>query len=139
MSPSRRPRLPVLLLVLVVPLLVAATALVVYRGGDEPVSDDGDGPPPSPPASDVMGTVAGTVTDADGEPVAGAAVLPTSLDEPAQPVPEIGVVTGPTGEYEWRLAPGRYELVVYLDSEPAARGAITVTAGETGTLDFAVR
>jgi hypothetical protein len=129
----------VLLLVLVVPLLVAATALVVYGSGDEPVSDDGDGPAPSPPASDVMGTVAGTVTDPDGQPVAGAAVLPTSLDEPAQPVPEIGVITGSTGEYEWRLHPGRYELVVYLDSEPAARQAVTVAAGETSPLDFTVR
>jgi hypothetical protein len=129
----------VLLLVLVVPLLVAATALVVYRSGDEPVSDDGDGPAPSPPASDVMGTVAGTVTDPDGRPVAGAAVLPTSLDEPPQPVPEIGVVTGSTGEYEWRLHPGRYELAVYVDGEPVARGATAVVAGETSPLDLTVR
>jgi hypothetical protein len=128
-----RPRI-VLLLLVAVPLL-AAVSLLAYRGGDEPVTDDGDGPPP-PPAAETMGTVAGTVTTGDGTPVAGTAVLPISIDQPAQPVPEIGIFTGPDGRYEWRLHPGSYELSIYLDGEALGTAPVTVTAGETSTLDF---
>jgi hypothetical protein len=132
------PRPRMLLLLLAAPLLVAVTVLA-NAGGDEPVSDDGDGQPPSPPATEVMGTVVGTVRTGDGQPVAGAAVLPTSVDEPALAVPEIGIITGPAGQYEWRLHAGAYELAIYVDGEPRGAARVTVTAGGTGTLDFTLQ
>jgi hypothetical protein len=129
------PRARAILLLLAAPLLVAMTVLA-YGGGDEPSSDDDQDPPPPPPATEIMGAVAGTVTTGDGQPLAGAAVLPTSLAEPSQPVPDIGVFTGPTGRYEWRLHPGEYELAIYLDGERRGSAAVTVIASETRTLDF---
>jgi carboxypeptidase family protein len=129
------PRPRILLLLLAVPPLVAA-GMLAYPRGDEPVSDDGTGPPPSPPATEIMGTVVGTVTTGDGQPAVGVAVLPASIDEPAQAVPEIGVLTGPAGRYEWRLHPGAYELGFYLDGEVRGTAPVAVTAGETSTVDF---
>jgi hypothetical protein len=127
-------RMGVLVLLVAAPLLVAAAALAL--GGDRPVSDDG--PAPSSAGADPLGTVTGLATTADGRPVVGAAVLVTALDDPAPAVPEIGVVTGAEGRYEWRLPPGRYELVVRADERDGAPRTTTVTAGTVTRLDLSL-
>jgi hypothetical protein len=125
----------VLVLLVAAPLLVAAAAALAL-GGDRPVSDDG--PAPSSAGADPLGTVTGLATTADGRPVVGAAVLVTALDDPAPAVPEIGVVTGAEGRYEWRLPPGRYELVVRADERDGAPRTTTVTAGTVTRLDLSL-
>ncbi|MDG4792989.1 carboxypeptidase-like regulatory domain-containing protein [Micromonospora sp. WMMD1082] len=127
-----RTRLGVLALLIAAPLLIGASLLAF--GGDYPVSDDG--PPPPPPRTDSMGTVTGTATTAAGEPVREASVQVRPLDEPAPAIPEIGVLTGDAGRYEWRLPPGRYEIVVRTDERDSAPQTATVTAGQTTRLDF---
>nr|MDT0656580.1 carboxypeptidase-like regulatory domain-containing protein [Micromonospora sp. DSM 115978] len=129
-----RTRIGVLVLLVAAPLLAAAAALTF--GGDRPVSDDG--PAPSSSAADPMGTVTGVATTADGRPVSGAAVLVTPLDDPAPAVPELGVLTGVDGRYEWRLPPGRYELVAQAGERTGEPGTATVTAGARTRLDLTV-
>lgn len=131
-------RWSLLFLLLLVPALIAATAMVV-NNNDTPVSDDGSGPPPATKPSETRGVVAGTVTTRDGEPVPDAAVLPTSLEEPPRLVPDLGVLTGPDGQYEWRLRPGRYSLAVHVNGEVLESLTTTVVAGQTVTLDFSLR
>ncbi|RIV36046.1 carboxypeptidase-like regulatory domain-containing protein [Micromonospora radicis] len=123
-------RLGALALLIVAPLLIGAGLLVFH---DQSVSDDGPAPPPRP---DTMGVVTGTAATAAGAPVRDAAVLVRPLDEPAPAVPEIGVRTGDAGRYEWRLPPGRYEIVVRADSRDSAPRTATVTAGAVTRLDF---
>ncbi|GIJ79287.1 Carboxypeptidase regulatory-like domain-containing protein [Micromonospora phaseoli] len=125
-------RLGVLALLIAAPLLIGASLLVI--GGDRPVSDDGPAPPPS--STDSMGTVTGAATTAAGDPVRGASVRVSSLDEPAPAIPEIGVLTGDTGRYEWRLPPGRYEIVVSTSERDSAPQTATVAAGVVTQLDF---
>ncbi|MBQ1026083.1 carboxypeptidase-like regulatory domain-containing protein [Micromonospora sp. C95] len=127
-----RTRLGVLALLIAAPLLIGASLLAV--GGDDPVSDDG---PPAPPGrTNPTGVVTGTVTATDGEPVRQASVRVTALDEPAPAIPEIGVLTGDTGRYEWRLPPGRYEIVVHTGERNTAPQTATVTADQVTRLNF---
>ncbi|QOC93365.1 carboxypeptidase-like regulatory domain-containing protein [Micromonospora craniellae] len=126
-----RGRLGALALLVTAPLLIGAGLLVWH--GDRSVSDDGPSPPP--PRSDTTGTVTGTATTAAGDPVRGAAVLVEALDDPAPAIGEIGVLTGDTGRYEWRLPPGRYEIVVDTGDRMSEPQAATVTAGAVTTLD----
>lgn len=119
----------------VVATVAVATASVV--GGDRPVSSDDPGQSASRDA--VMGTVTGVVTRG-AAPVVGAAVLPRSLDDPSQPIPELAVETDADGRYSWRLRPGRYELAVHEgEGEAVVTRPVTVTAGETATLDITLR
>ncbi|WBB47475.1 carboxypeptidase-like regulatory domain-containing protein [Verrucosispora sp. WMMA2044] len=127
-----RTRLGVLALLIAAPLLIGASLLVF--GGDDPVSDDG--PPPPPGSTSPAGTVTGTVTTPAGEPVRQAPVQVTALDEPAPAIPEIGVLTGDTGRYEWRLPPGRYEITVSVGEQHSTTQTTTVTAGQVTRLDF---
>jgi hypothetical protein len=108
---------------------------LVIDGGDRAVSDDGP-PPTSIPRADPMGTVAGVVTTTDGRPVPGAAVQVTPRDDPAPAIPEMGVLTGDAGRYEWRLPPGRYQLMVRSGDHDSAPQSTTVTAGVLSALDF---
>jgi hypothetical protein len=91
---------------------------------------------PAPaPTADGQG-VEGRITDTQGRPVAGALVVPKSLDEPSPPIPEIAIVSDEQGRYAWRLPPGRYEISV---SASGYRGAVkeaVVRAGQVTRLDF---
>lgn len=121
-------------------LLAAVAAVLVLAGlaacAETPVSSDDPSPGGGVPTS---GTVDGTVRTATGAAVSGATVVPKSVDDPANPVPEMLVVTDASGRYAWSLPPGRYELTV--QPPPGAAGGpvtrpVTVVAGATTTLDF---
>lgn len=127
-------------------LPAAALLLALTACGPQPSSSGGD---PGGPASDsataggtaagtaARGSVAGTVRAADGSPLTGAVVVPRSLDSPAQPVPELAVVTDRQGGYRWTLPPGRYELAVQVGERRALPvKTVTVQAGRTATVDW---
>ncbi|MEV4628074.1 carboxypeptidase-like regulatory domain-containing protein [Micromonospora sp. NPDC049523] len=108
-------------------------------GGDSPISA-ADRAGDSGRATN-RGTVTGRVLAADGSPVAGVAVAPKSLDDPARAIPELVVTTDETGTFRWSLEPGRYEF----QAQPAAGAAVsgraapqtaTVTVGQTATVDL---
>lgn len=91
--------------------------------------------PDSPRSSDAgaAGTItqgiSGTVTRADGTPVAGAFIAATSLDRPAPPIPEIAILTNETGRFTWPLQPGRYRLTALVDGDEIGTATAAVTAG----------
>lgn len=117
-------------------LAAVAAVLVLAACAETPVSSNDPTPGGGAPT---RGTVAGMVRTATGAAVSGATVLPKSVDDPANPVPEMLVVTDASGRYAWSLPPGRYELTVQ-PPEGAAGGPVTqpvtVVAGATTTLDF---
>ncbi|WP_175480088.1 carboxypeptidase-like regulatory domain-containing protein [Natrinema salaciae] len=91
------------------PALHGAADKLESLGGDEPAT----------------GTVAGTVTDADGEPVANATV--TAGDQET--------TTAADGSYELELEPGEYALAVSADGYEDASENVTVEADATATVD----
>ncbi|WP_329108824.1 carboxypeptidase-like regulatory domain-containing protein [Micromonospora sp. NBC_01699] len=108
-------------------------------GGDSPIS--ASDPPADSGQATNRGTVTGRVRAADGSPLAGVAVHPKSLDNPANAIPELLVTTDEAGTFRWTLAPGRYEF----QAQPPAGSTITgraapqtatVTLGQTATVDF---
>ncbi|MFI6760087.1 carboxypeptidase-like regulatory domain-containing protein [Micromonospora sp. NPDC050417] len=108
--------------------------------GDSPVSASSH--PANAVAATNRGTVTGRVLGADGSPVAGVAVAPRSLENPARPIPELVVTTDNQGTFQWTLEPGRYEFQVQpVGAASAVRAApqtTTVTIGQTVTLDLRV-
>lgn len=112
-------------------LLIGVLALGAC-GGESPSSDSG-GPPG---ATTAQATVTGVVSDAAGRPVDGALVQPKSLDDPPHPVPELAVLSGPDGRYEWRLAPGRYELTATKDGRVGTPAEVAAGADRAGRLDL---
>lgn len=120
----------VLALPVVAVLLIAAA---VKLAPHSPVSDDGPGK--SGGGRDTMGTIVGTVTTPDGAPVPEAHVRVDAVGE-APPVPELGVLTGPAGRYEWRLHPGDYRVTVTVSGVGTATGQARVTAGAAVPLDL---
>jgi len=75
------------------------------------------------------GSVAGTVTDADGQPLEGATVTLTGV--PVDPA-----TTGADGSFTFAdVAEGEWVLVAELPGYATAEQAVTVTAGETTTVD----
>lgn len=112
-------------------LLIGVLALGAC-GRDTGSSDSG--PPPSPTTA--LATVSGVVVDADGRPVDGALVQPKSLDNPPQAVPELAVMSGPDGHYEWQLAAGRYEFSAIKDERTSTPSEITALAGGTEQVEL---
>lgn len=81
--------------------------------------------------------VAGTINAAgDGGPVPGATIVPRSLDNPSQPVPERLVLSGSEGQYFWPLKPGTYELGVSADGYHPQVRKVDIEAESLVTLDF---
>lgn len=111
-------------------LLIGVLALGAC-GGETPTSD-ADTPPPVI----AQATVTGVVADSAGRPVPGALVQPKSLDDPAHPVPEVAVLSGPDGRYEWHLAAGRYEFTATKDDRVGTPAEVTVIVGGAGQLDL---
>jgi len=76
------------------------------------------------------GTLSGRVTAA-GEPVSGAAVIVTGTGR--------GTQTRQDGSYRLTVPAGRYEVRTRLIGYSSGRDSATIVAGQTTTLDFAVR
>lgn len=109
---------------------VLLVALLALGGcGEAATSDSGATPPPS---TDRLVLVTGTVVDDAGRPVEGALVQPRSVDDPPLPVPELAVLSGPDGRYEWRLAAGRYEFTAVKGDRTGVPAEVTASAGATG-------
>jgi len=83
--------------------------------------------------------IEGTVTSADGKPLAGVFIQAESLDEPAARIPELAISTGEDGRYLWPLSPGRYRISASLEGHPSANGTATVEAGRRTTLDLTLQ
>lgn len=107
----------------------AALHLVVAAAGPSLV-----GPSPAPTAGGQG--VEGRITDTQGRPIAGALVVPKSLDEPSPPIPEIAIVSDEQGRYAWRLPPGRYQISVSAEGYRGAVKEAVVGAGQVTRLDF---
>ncbi|TQM83650.1 carboxypeptidase family protein [Saccharothrix saharensis] len=111
-------------------LLIGVLALGAC-GGESPTSDAG-----TPPPVTAQATVTGVVTDSAGRPVTGALVQPKSLDDPAHPVPELAVLSGPDGRYAWHLAAGRYEFTATKDDRAGTPAEVTAAVGGVEQLDL---
>jgi hypothetical protein len=80
--------------------------------------------------------VAGRISDQDGRALEGAAVLAASIGPGGPAVPEIAIVSGADGRYEWPLRAGRYELTAVADGYRRVSKEVTVDSGAVATLDF---
>ncbi len=117
-------------------LLAAAgpTGSCSSGGGDPdaPVTASDDPLTPQAIREGVVGRILG-----DGaQPLAGASVVPVSLDDPSPPIPEIAITSESDGRYSWPLRPGRYEIRVTVKGYESAAARVTVDPGQVATLDF---
>lgn len=106
--------------------------LVLGGCGSEAGTSSSDGQPPVSPSGQVA--IAGTVVDGTGLPVEGALVQPKSVDDPPRPVPELAVISGPDGRYEWTLPAGRYEFTAVKGDRTSAPVQVTAAPGTTDAL-----
>ncbi len=74
--------------------------------------------------------ITGTVTRADGTPIAGAFIAATSLDRPSPPIPEIAILTNEAGRFTWPLRPGRYRVTALVDGAEVGSANTQVTRGK---------
>jgi hypothetical protein len=118
-------------------VVIGATVVLVVacgqKAGDERPTTGTD-----PQATNVPGSLHGTVRTPDGKPVANALVAATSNDDPPAPVPELAIVTDDEGRYEWPLRPGRYRLTVDVAGIGKATGDTTIENGTEPVLDLTV-
>ena len=80
--------------------------------------------------------VIGQIKDGEGLAVAGASVLAASVDVNGPAIPELAIVSDASGQYEWPLRPGGYELTVVADGYERVSKRVAVRAGRVTTLDF---
>jgi hypothetical protein len=83
--------------------------------------------------------VNGQIRDGAGAAVAGAMIVPRSLDADGPPIPEVAILSDADGRYAWPLRPGRYEISVVIDGEKRLSRPVAVKPGETATLDFVLQ
>jgi hypothetical protein len=118
-------------------LLAVLITTVACRNPDQPVASAAQ--KDSGASDGAREGIEGTVTSADGTPLAGVFVQAESLDEPAQRIPELAIVTGEDGRYLWPLSPGRYRISVSAEGHPPAADTATVEPGRRTTLSFTLR
>jgi hypothetical protein len=117
--------------------LVLLISAMACRNPDQPVAsaaENGRGAGAGPQEG-----IEGTVTSADGKPLAGVFIQAESLDEPAARIPELAISTGEDGRYLWPLSPGRYRISASLEGRSPATGTATVEAGRRTTLDLTLQ
>lgn len=92
---------------------------------------------PAPVIGSAPGGIAGTVTGLDGEPVAGVRV---AIVSGTTTFPEIAPETDQQGRYQiGGVPPGTFEVAVHdREGQRVGQSSVTVTSGETATLDFSV-
>ena len=86
-------------------------------------------------AQETTGTLQGTVSDANGTPIAGAVVEATG------PMGKVGTTTDATGRYRFpRMAPGSYEAVAsFTGYKPSKAENIRVSLGDGITVNFSLQ
>ncbi len=84
------------------------------------------------------GLITGTVTDAQGKPVAGVSVGSYGPERPASSAMIISSQTDAAGHYQLRVAPGTSRVYIADDHWKAADAVRVVAEGETKTGDFSV-
>jgi hypothetical protein len=113
-------------------LLISREAAVLAQSGKTPVADGN-----SRLAANISGEgLMGRVLTPSGKPVAYAAVLVQSLDNPAPAVPGLAVTTGADGRYFWPLPPGHWEITVAAPSGAQQRKTVTIGKSKSAILDF---
>ena len=111
--------------------------VLVACGGDE--SSSAGGATSNVSGGDTGGAihgVHGSVEGPDGKPIAGAFMQPKSLDDPANAIPEIAVLSGEDGRYEWSLTPGEYSITASKDGYKSRTQRTRVAVGGLAKLDF---
>lgn len=94
-----------------------------------PASPDG-----TAPATEVIqAALSGKVTDTTGNPIAEAQII---VAQGSVPVPEKVVLTTSAGLYEWSLPAGTFTMTVNAIGYQPASKEVTITAGQSTTLDF---
>lgn len=93
----------------------------------------------SRPAQAVQEGLTGRVSDADDHAVEGAFIQPRSLDNPSPPIPEMAILSDSSGQYNWPLRPGNYEISVSAEGYAPASGRVKVQTGKVATLNFVLR
>lgn len=106
---------------------------------DTPISDQQPAQQPAQPPAQSPGLVRGVVTNADGRRVSQVQVVPISLDQVTQGVPEISVISDDEGQYQWALAPGRYELRFLRDGYSPVTATVQLAAGQTVVHDIVLK
>jgi hypothetical protein len=124
-------------------IIVALTVMSVGTPGCGPrhAPDEAVAGPslPNGGAPAIAQGVNGRITDDSGQPVTRALVVPKSLDENSPPIPEIAVFSDATGQYAWRLSPGRYEFRVTTDGYEAATVSAIVNSSQVTTVDITLK
>ena len=100
-------------------------------------SGDSDDTSLAPVGDSVLGGIDGTVTGGDGDPVAGMRI---AIISGTAGFPEIAPETDQVGHYLiGGVSPGTCEVAVHdREGQRIALASVTVTSGETATLDFSV-
>jgi hypothetical protein len=119
-----------ILLLILAPLL--ALLVMACADPDRPVTSGGDA---TAAGRGISEGVEGRVTASGQKPLAGVAVQPRSLDEPAAAIPEMAVVSEDDGQYRWTLRPGEYELSFLLEGYQPATRRVTVRPRQATRLD----
>ena len=103
----------------------------------QPLGSGEDPATPTPMGDSRPGAIEGTVTDLAGEPVAG---MRLGIVSGTVSYPEIGAETDQKGHYQiGGVPPGTFEVAVHdRDGQRIGLASVTVTSGETATLDFSV-
>src|SRR5262245_47901330 len=101
----------------------AILLLLVGCGGDQPVSNHDV---QTPDSAGAITQAIGTVTDADGNPLAEVGIAVT---EGTVAVPEILKLSGEDGKYTWSLPAGTFTLQASKDGYKPLSGTVVVKKG----------
>ena len=91
------------------------------------------------PARALAEGVTGEIKDENGGALDGATIIPKSLGANGSAVPEIAILSGPNGRYQWPLKAGSYDVTVRADGYQDVTQPVTVSPGAVTTLDFVLR
>lgn len=113
-------------------LMLLDIAVFACETNDSPVNrreQDRSTPP-------IQEGIVGRVSTSDGDFVKGAFMQPKSLDHPAQPIPEIAILSDDEGKYAWPLLPGNYEISVSVKGCQRAVRHTVIETGQVVEVDF---
>lgn len=114
-------------------IMIGLVSILYGCGADNeqtaPASPDGT----VPTTEIVQPALSGKVTDTAGNPIAEAQIIVTQGSVPA---PEKVVLTTSAGLYEWSLPAGTFTMTVNAIGYQPVSKEVTITAGQSTTLDF---